>query len=628
MLTSVEDELRTANKSSKQKDRDGWKDTSIVVIQGVSSLFASYLNVLAAHTSFADIWKDLLDHFATMLDVQVLDISDATYTAVRDILRSCTNRGNPPEIGKDSINLVWDLWSRGVPVPSQGNDDENQKCLLAWVETLMELYGLIPGEFDVERIRRLLTLLREAMQHATPGKYSSDHENVTVLQSQILLAIRTLRTEVQGVPSAMITQLAEFVSLAFEQEAQGKAATERRTYVAVSKESMSILQSLIAKHAAERDIYETGAFATALSALVKPITLKYEFKIVTKSPQAWKVATESVLGALEATLPHIRTLRLPRETIQSIWEIIVSLAIGIISADCSIAPTGSDVMEDQDHDVASFRRLRGLIIPSLGAEVIPDQTRKTYAEGLFRTSIIHAPTPAESAIIYGDDHPSNGEAAASPNTLFKPRDGRTIDPVPAKRSRMSEVCLDELFSLVSIYELDSEHEEPATTSTSTTAGHPSPDILVKPSTPLPPPSSSLSSSRTSTAHSPSPSDQMSSTIHSLHARLAETAAPYLILRCALSLRGYVADQPLRGRMPQPLSQRKELYRILRKLVELRSEPEAIPELVNVDSETRKHLLRLYPLLVSAMRVAGSSGDDKVSALVREALDVVGGEFGI
>lgn len=120
---------------------------------------------------------------------------------------------------------------------------------------------------------------------------------------------------------------------------------------------------------------------------------------------------------------------------------------------------------------------------------------------------------------------------------------------------------------------------------------------------------------------------MHESTHPLYVHLALTAAPYLILRCALSIRSYVADQPLRGRMPQPLSQRKELYRILRGLVDLRSEPDAIPDTPNVDSETKKHLLRLYPLLVSMVKVAGTSGDNRVLGMVGEALDVVGGELG-
>lgn len=611
LLSSVEHELRSVIRpSTKDKALEEWKETAIVVIQGLSDLFTSYLAVLAAHRSFPAIWKDLIGHFRTLLDLQILDINAATYSALRDVLHRCAEQDRS-SVGKDSIDLAWGLWSQGIPVPRDGKDDkssDNQKCLLVWVEALLELYGLIQTDFSVERVRRMLTLLRDAMQHATPGAYSSDIEYVTPLQGKILEVFRMVRTELHGVPSAMITQVAEFVSLAFTQEDPAKAAAEKRTYVAMSKESMSILQSLIVSNASELDIFETAAFAAALSALARPIQLKYQFQIVTKSIQPWRVATTSAVTILEATLPHLRTMELPRETVQAIWQIIVSIADGIISADLdATSATASDIMNDQDFDISSFRRLRELIIPPLGAQVILDSTRKTYAEALFRTSVIHHPTPAEASIIYG----SSGADPTGLRSFYKQRNGRTIDPPPTQRSLMSEVCLDELFSLVEA------HDETTTT----------PSIHIEPPTPrLPNKPMSLPPSDHSggTAAGSSTSDE---SVHALHVRLARTAAPYLILRCALSLRGYVADQPLRGRMPQPLSQRKELVRILRCLVGLRSEPEAIPDAPNVESDTRKHLLRLYPLLVSAVQVAGTSGDDKVLGLLREALDVVGGEFG-
>jgi hypothetical protein len=583
LLSSVERELREIdNPSTKEKSQEEWKETAIVVVQGMSDLFGSYLGSLAAHDSFPDIWQSLIGHFRTLLELQILDINAATYSALRDILHRCAEQ-EKPGVEIESLDLAWEMWSHGIAVPGDGKDDkssDNQKCLLVWVEALLELYGLMQADFTVNRVLRMLTLLRDAMQHATPGAYASDAEYVTPLQGKILEAFRMVRTDVPGVPSAMITEVAEFVSLAFAQQDAAKAVAEKRTYVAMSKESMPILESLIVSNVSDKGIYKTGAFATALSALAKPVVLKYQFKIVTKSVQPWRVATQSALAVLEAALPNFLATDLSSvpDEVNRVWEIIASLANGIISADMTGLPEGSvDFTGDQEFDIASFRKLRQLIIPFLGYEHVLEQTRRTYAEGLFRTSIIHAPTPAETAAIY---HP-NGSDALGLNSLYKKRPGRTIDPPPAKRALMSEVCLDELFSLVEVH-----RDQPAT------------DKPIAKS---------------------SPADYI---------RLARTAAPYLILRCALTVRGYVADQPLRGRMPQPLSQRRELVRVLRCLVQLRSEPEAIPDVVNVESETGKHLLRLYPLLVNAVQVAGTAGDEMVLGLIREALDVVGGEFGL
>lgn len=79
-------------------------------------------------------------------------------------------------------------------------------------------------------------------------------------------------------------------------------------------------------------------------------------------------------------------------------------------------------------------------------------------------------------------------------------------------------------------------------------------------------------------------------------------------------------------MPQPLSQRKELIYILKSLVKLRCEPDAIPDTPGVESEGKKHLHRLYPLLAKAVRAAAM--DQEVLEWVGKALDEVGMEFGV
>lgn len=109
-------------------------------------------------------------------------------------------------------------------------------------------------------------------------------------------------------------------------------------------------------------------------------------------------------------------------------------------------------------------------------------------------------------------------------------------------------------------------------------------------------------------------------------KLAQAAAPYLILRCALPLKTYIADHPLRGRMPAPEPQRRELLFVLGELYKLRCEPQAIPDAPRVESKHRKHVHRLYPLLIKATRVARH--DPEVFEILSKLSDVVGHEFGL
>ncbi|RNJ53122.1 hypothetical protein D7B24_002345 [Verticillium nonalfalfae] len=591
LLSSIEDELCSPKASEGDEEgRKEWHGTSVLVLNGISELLASYLNVLSKHPSFNNLWQELLAHFTTLLDFKILDVSTATFKALGQILA----QGQPhhkSSFSKGTVDTAWQLWSRGIPVAAgdDGTKNDNQNCLTAYVGAFHDVYRLVSADLTVERVRQMLTLFREALQRATVGAYVNDVEYTTPLQNQVLEAIKTIRTDLEGVPSAMISQVAEFVRLPFNRDPAREGAS-KRTYVAMSKGSMAVLQRLVLIHAGDADVYASGAFSAALSALSKAIILKYRFPIVTKSTQPWRLATDSTLAVLEGTLPHLHTLDVPRETIPDIWRLIVDAADGIISADSDAAPDKTDILDDEAFDIESFRKLRELIIPSLGAEVIPDKTRKAYAESLFRTSMIHTPPPGDSGL---------GADGAGLSAMYKPRKGRTSDPAAKARSKMGYVCLEELFSLVATHDEDT----------------PGPSITIQPPTPRwPPPALTL----------PPPAPEP---ISSLHVRTARATAPFLILRAALPLRAFIADQPLRGRMPQPLSQRRELLRLLEALVALQSQPEAIPDSPNVECETRKHLLRLYPLLVAVVRVAGAAGDEAVSHLGTEALEIVGGELG-
>ncbi|KAI1498324.1 endosomal peripheral membrane protein [Biscogniauxia marginata] len=603
LLSSMENELQSVCQPEvDEKSRHDWHDTAVVVLNGISSLLANYLDVLTVHPTFNSYWQQLLGHFAALLDLQVLEINTATFKALAQILSHSQN-GTNQNFNKTTIDLAWDLWSRGIPASSGGSIGkvtDNQNCLLAYVAALHDVYRLIQADLTVDRIRRMLTLLCEVMQVATPGAFIADIDHVTPLQGQVLDVLKMLRTDLPGAPAALITQTSEFISLAFLNGAgaSGLRTTQKRTYVAMAKASMGILTSLVVNHALDVDIYSNGAFLTALASLSRPIILKYQFPIITKSDQPWKQATSSALEILEATLQQLLNFDISRSMLQDIWQMIVNIANGITSADCNASPDRVNIFQDQDFDISSFLKLRELIIPSLGAEVIPDKTRKIFAESLFRMSIIHVPAPAESCLIYGNNANNVSEVTSLTN-LYKPRRGRTIDPPPTKREKMSYICLDELFSLVA------NHDEVTT-----------PHITVQPPTPGFP------------KIGPPPARAPAESPHALNVRLARTVAPYLILRAALTLRAYIADQPLRGRMPQPLSQRRELAQILERLVELRSQPEAIPDAPNVESDGKKHLLRLYPLVVSATNVAGTTGDNNILRLLTDALEAVGAELGI
>jgi hypothetical protein len=108
-------------------------------------------------------------------------------------------------------------------------------------------------------------------------------------------------------------------------------------------------------------------------------------------------------------------------------------------------------------------------------------------------------------------------------------------------------------------------------------------------------------------------------------KLAQAAAPHLILRLALPVRTYIADQPLRGRRPQPLSELDELLFCLDSLETLTLEPDAMTgQTAGRGVAGGVHLRYLYPLLVQAVHAAGDrwSGSEEVLLPLQKTLAAI------
>lgn len=574
MLLSVASQLKT---TTNVEDRKGWIETTIVVLGGVSTLLGSYLHVLGSHKTFPVCWRALLDNFETLIGYNQLEINRAVFDALRQILTQAnTDVPTNAKLDAEAVDLVWQLWSRRLPIVSEA-EENNQDCLLAYISCFKELYRLMKVSIDHHKTTEITELLTKAVAEADIGSYSADVEYLTPLQSEALDSLKMLRSDIEGVPSDMIYTVAALTKFPFADNAQHVTGNKQsQTYVALSKASMTLLESLIATHAASLDVYD--AITEALKSVAAPITLKYGFAIQTRSTPLWQHATTSAINIIRSILPKLSEMDAPEIITQQIWAAIVVISNGIITADTSLRPISvttkapvpisdslpengvakpNPIHAEENFDIEFFKELRDLIIPALGNPAIPDATRRVFANELFQVSIIHAPHPFSL--------PQAGEDLLA--KLYTPVRGRTYDPKPVVREKMAYIALEQLADMVSVHD---ESEE--------------------------------------------------------RIKLARAAAPYLILRSGLTIKTYNVDAPLRGLRPLPGSRRKELIFVLDTLKNMESEAGGIPDAPSLESEGRKHVIRLYPLLVKCLTAA--AGDKEVLKLVQECLEIVGGEFGI
>ncbi|KAG9835654.1 hypothetical protein KCU77_g11795, partial [Aureobasidium melanogenum] len=97
-------------------------------------------------------------------------------------------------------------------------------------------------------------------------------------------------------------------------------------------------------------------------------------------------------------------------------------------------------------------------------------------------------------------------------------------------------------------------------------------------------------------------------------KLSQAATSCLVLRFALPLKAYIVDQPLRGSLPQPLSQVEELLFCLTEIEKLQGLSDTMDKVDGAGkTEYQAHLQLLFPLVVKAVGVAGDKryGNKKV-----------------
>ncbi len=524
-------------------------ETAIIMVEGISKLFMRSFATMIAGPHFPEIWRELLKSLEALLDRAALGLSTAVCAAMTNLLSGIEKT---EKLGKPSIVLVWNMWKDNNPVShldSSNRRNDNQKCLVAYLDWLHEIYRLVGSEMQLEQIRDVAKRLQSLVIGSEAAAYAADHDAMTEVQKYVLQSLKEMPAGAPGAVEEIIGSLAGFVRLAYENESANKG----QTYVALSKSAMDLLNSCITDHVGKEHGLDSDLLTQAIFALGIPVKLKYKWPLEGREPKTWRKATTTALAILEACIPNLPRLR----NNPTFWDAVVNFSNGIIAADCQSCTTPSDIPQDEEFDIEAYSRLRQLLTRGIGSNEIPDAIRYKYIESIFNYSIIHAPHP--------DDLARPGQELLQ--GLQSVHIGRTQSLPQHPRSKLCYVLLHELFHLVDIKDG-------------------SPDGL----------------------------------------KLAQAAGPFLILRAGISIKAYVHDQPLRGRMPLPRSQKQELLLILRELQKLYSEPRAIPVTSGVGLDHMKHMLRLYPLIVQATEAAWR--DEELTTALTKILATIGQDLAV
>ncbi|RJE21326.1 Endosomal peripheral membrane protein [Aspergillus sclerotialis] len=573
--------------SANTDEFKSWTETTVVMVKGSSELITNFFESIVQDEEFDRSWERLLKSFHTLISLRRLEFSEATFSSLSNILLRVRSAGS---LSNGALQSAWLLWTDGHPASKAELIDleqSNQEASLAYLRAFQQIYRLYSGALTVEHVDQILQNMRLLAWNSVSPPYSPDNDRPSNLQTLIIDCMETICSEKHESQPSILLCLADYVDSALSKWTP-KDDPRRPTFVAFSKNAIDLLSWYIADFGIKNDVFTNGSLTTALEHLATPITGKYEWQGKDRERNLWQKATTASINIIQVAIPYVEEFytKSRQSDISRFWECVVDIAQGIVSASGHqiLRLPNTSILADESFDITAFKRLKSLIIPSLGASAIPDTIRRDFACALFYSSFIYAPQRFDLPSTPLEKDPLKG--------IYDVRAGRTFDPPPTLRPNMAYVLIDTMFELASI-----------------------------------PPFESTKSDK---------KDQTLSNGSALIS-LARSISPYLILRCAVSLKTYIADQPLRGLMPQPTPARKALLHLLRGMVELQSEPSAIPESPGIkilpassdstvagDSHHRKHLEWIYPLVVKAVQVAGKERDDgQVLQALGKVLEKVG-----
>ncbi|KAJ5217313.1 hypothetical protein N7468_010321 [Penicillium chermesinum] len=558
-------------------DPKAWIETAVVTIKGVSNLINNFFDAIVSDDDFDQSWARFLKHLQHFVGLHVLEYSEATFSSLSAILALVQI---PTSLSKGARQCSWDLWANGLPTPSESQLDlekPNQDAALAYLKSFQQIYRLYKDHLAAEDIERVLQHLRLLVWNSVSPPYSSDLDRPSPVQALVLDCIRSLCLENEASQASIILCLADLSASALTRWGPGYDS-RKPAFVAFSKDTTDLISWYIGEIGIKQDLFTDGTLTTVLDRLGVPMAEKYTWKGKDREPYIWQKSTTASLDLLQAAVPfgEKQYSNAKDSEIARFWQCVVDITHSIVSAHGFQTQQLSNtrILADEAFDITAFNRLKALILPSLGASVIPASIRRDFACALFHSSFIYPLQRLDLPNVPIEQDPLHD--------FYKIRPGRTFDPPPTLRPRMAYAAVDTLVQLA------------ATTGPDTS----------------------------------SPENW---------AALAQSVSPYLLLRCSISLKSFIADQPLRGLMPQPTLARKSLLHLLTHMVELKSDPSAIPDppivrtmvsttsSSNASSHYRKHLEWLYPIAVKAIQIAGKEHDDGlVLQALGKVMDSIGG----
>lgn len=677
----MENDPFSSDRVLESKEITEWEETLTLVCSQIGNIFSSFLNQFVnEHKNFDALWKRLLEYFQQFASCGDFTLTLAVYKSLNSVLAGFQKLSM--SMSTKSLDDTWNFWTSQQVLTNVDNAKQKamsfdaksaQECYTALSEVFKNLQHLTPNTaFTNERALKAVLLLKKCVTYPVLAPFYSDKDRMSPLQMEALNQIESINHSVDFfTANLIISSYADFVILAFGDKNSGKKpdvandSTKRPTFVAITQRCLKVLETkfeesqkyvpkLILKGTVNKLVQ---ALLIAMNNKMCPPYVKHiteEADGGKDSGQLWQLADCRFVQVMKASVPHMTQnadfkqneddSKNERERMNlQLWNSFSACIVSVISpgslAAASLRPSDSvlnlpesqwrqaiglpsdfvGVLEEYEQfDITIHKQVMDMLLnPSVFSGSISkqrssnnsDETLQTVAaaapmsfwqtifNAVFLNSLICTVPRLDSVCsVFEDSNPDTKKDVSTPNMsqsveqqieyLLNNTYFGSTDPLSLKaRQSLSFLLLENL-----------AHIAAATTKTGSKEIN-----KVKPIVSVPP-------------------------------KVQLLSYKLLTLRLAMVLYLYISDEPLRGHLPMPKVQHKELVYILKLMADetlsigfglgTDSEPEMESREQQAKQDEDKYgLVVLYPLFVRAIPIAGK--DNQVLLLLQQLLAKIG-----
>ncbi|RMZ88263.1 hypothetical protein DV736_g4509, partial [Chaetothyriales sp. CBS 134916] len=505
-----------------------WEATCTTLTEASTKFVVDNIVAITHDPSFREIWQDLVDVIETEIQQPSFQMYATGFNALAALLGAISTLQTDCASFVTSALVLWEKHTLPMSDQHLQISEPNQAALEAHASVLDAAHDAsstaVSSFFheESEEATQLQDSILNSILSARHSPYTDDVRKLSSEQKLLLKCITILRRIMTQQPDRFIDYLLDLLEhmqglttdAIKPKELPTSKKWQKPTYMALSSATLELLRQMVCEG-------QIAAFdhPRAFRVLASLISFKYTSVPSSHEAPLWKAATVTAVTITEA-LKADGANRNYNESAESLVGLL-SAVLGSGGLQNTAAPPAAvsrPLPVDEDFDIAHFNRLHASAVPLICLPRFPDTLRKQYVLVIFYASLLAKPRDGD----FPDDLINSSHASLK--NVNAVRRGSVRAPIFVERTKVAYAALDALFALINpVAGID---DPPATT---------------------------------------------------YHPILAKIAFPLLLLRMAHPIRVFLADQPLRGLTPFPPPQQAELWAVLSKALQLRSDDVAFAE---------------------------------------------------